>query len=316
MAFKYYTERDTLTSSQEELLEMIENLPIPFGGPFGGISKLKDLRKKIYLSVYATDSQEMLNAWEGYMQQYNKLHGKFYWGNHARECHRHQGEIGFRRDFANLQIKRAKEPTEHFQPLLGLYSRTYKWWSGKHQPKIGLIMDNIKDYAGKNGVDEDFVLEFVFIQEMMHAYFDAFNNKGFPAIEPLEESFAEFGMLSFIDMSPTIRVMLPYAKDYVISKIGKDPHGFGFGIELFTRARDKASSLINQYKDISNWTEPLDLKSKYNNNYLDSMRNWLDQSEKNASKVYDDIIGILEIDWEKPFAPIQPSIREKWDFDQ
>ena len=64
MAFKYHSENgNTLTSSQEELLEMIENLPFPFDG----ISKLKDLRAKIKLEVHVLDSKAMLEPWESYM---------------------------------------------------------------------------------------------------------------------------------------------------------------------------------------------------------------------------------------------------------
>ena len=307
MAFEYNSDDSIkLSKSQEELLETIENLPFPFGG----ISKLKDLRDKLKLVVRVSEGID----WEGYMSQYNALHGEFYGGNHAPACHRHQGEIGYRRDFADEQIRRTKEPREEFRPLLGIYSRTYKWWKGRCFPKVGLIAESIKDYALKAGVNEDIVFGFVFIQEMMHAYFDSLNNKGFPSIEPLEESFAEFAMLSFIDQSPTIRGLLPYARDYVISRIGKDPHGFGYGIELFGRAGDDTTKLIRRYREISNWTEPPFL---YENSYFDSMRKYeMDPSEENAEQVYKDILNILNKDWEKPVDPIQPAIGEPWDFDR
>ena len=307
MAFEYRSKNgNTLTKSQEELLETIENLPFPFGG----ISKLKDLRDIIKLVVYVSEGID----WESYMSQYNALHGEFYGGKHAPACHRHQGEIGYRRNFAEEQIRRTKEPREEFQPLLGLYSRTYKWWKGRCLPKVGLIADSIKDYALKANVKEDIVFGFVFIQEMMHAYFDSFSSKGYPSIEPLEESFAEFAMLSFIDQSPTIRGLLPYAKDYVISRIGKEPRGFGYGIELFERAGDDATKLIRRYKEISNWTEPPFL---YENSYYDCMRKYeMDPSEENAEQVYKDIIDILNKDWKKPVDPIQPAIGEPWDFDK
>ena len=310
MAFDYRIENGkTLSKSQEELLEIIENLPFPFGG----ISKLKDLRDNIKLVVCVSEGID----WESYMSQYNALHGEFYGGKHAPACHRHQGEIGYRRNFADEQIRRTKEPRESFQPLLGVYSRTYKWWKGRCIPKVGLIANSIKDYALKADIKEDIVFGFVFIQEMMHAYFDAFYSKGYPSIEPLEESFAEFAMLSFINQSPAIRGLLPYARDYVISRIGKEPRGFGYGIELFDRAGDDATKLIRRYREISNWTEPLDLKAHYNNNYLANMRNYsFDPSEDNAAKVFKDVVGILNFDWKEPPDPIQPAIGEPWDFDQ
>lgn len=307
MAFVYHSDDgNTLTKSQEDILETIENLPFPFGG----ISKFKDLRSIINLVVCVSEGID----WESYMSQYTALHDEFYGGKHAPACHRHQGEIGFRRNFAEEQIRRSKEPKDEFLPLLGLYSRTYQWWKGRCRPKVGLIADSIEEYALKADLNEDIVFGIVFIQEMMHAYFDSFNSKGYPSIEPLEESFAEFAMLAFIDQSPAIRGLLPYAKDYVISRIGKEPRGFGYGIELFERAGEDATKLIRRYRKISNWTEPPFL---YKNSYADSMRKYeADPSEENADKVYEDIIEILNKDWEQPFDPIQPAIGEPWDFDR
>ena len=307
MAFEYND--CTLTKSQEELLETIENLQFPFEG----ISKLKDLRGKMNLVVCVSEGID----WESYMSQYNALRGKFYGGKHAPACHRHQGEIGYRRNFAEEQIRRTKEPREEFLPLLGIYSRTYKWWAGKHIPKIGLVSDSIKDYARKANINEDIVFGFVFIQEMMHAYFDSCNNKGFPSIEPLEESFSEFGMLTFIDNFPDLRrEFFPYALNYVISKIGKEPRGFGYGVELYTRVGEDATKLINRYRRISSWTEPQFLKVRYNNDYFVNMRNYsFDPSEENAAIVFNDVVGILDVDWERPLDPIQPAIGEPWDFD-
>ena len=312
MAFEYRSEHgNTLTKAQEELLETIENLPFPFGG----ISKLKDLRQKAKLVVSLQDRWYLQKSWEGYMEQYREKHPEFFMGKHALVCHRHQGDIGERSWFAEQQIKIAKEADNNFLPLLGLYTRPFKWWAGKHTPRVGLISDNIRDYAHSADVDEDIVFGFVFIQEMMHAYFDAFNSKGFPANLSLDESFSEFGMLSFIDSFPSLRrLLLPFARDYVISKIGKKPGWNGFGIELFTRADDDAKSLINRYRDISNWIElPPHHYTAYNKS-MDAYEK--DPSDENAEKVYDYIIGILNMDWEEPLEPIQPNIGKPWDFDK
>ena len=312
MAFIYHSENgNTLTKSQEELLETIENLQFPFGG----ISKMKDLRTKTKLRVFVTDREEMLRDWVDYMNQYNALHDEFYWGKHAPACHRHQGEIGERRNFAQRQIRIANEPPEGYQLPLGLYSRTYKWWAGMCRPKVALIMDNVKDYALKTGIDEDIVLGFVFIQEMMHAYFDAFNSEGFPAIGQLEDSFSEFGMLSFINSFSSLRrLFFPFALDYVISKIGKKPDGGGFGIELYKRDDDDAVTLINRYRDISKWTEP---PIQYKTDYKRSMEAYeKNPSVENADTVYKYVMGILDLECEPPYDPIQPAIGEKWEFDR
>ena len=61
MAFEYHSENgNSLTSPQEEVLEMIENLP-------SGMASLKDLRVKTKLLVYVSDSKDMLESCESYM---------------------------------------------------------------------------------------------------------------------------------------------------------------------------------------------------------------------------------------------------------
>lgn len=83
---------------------MIENLP----SPFEGISRLKDLRVKTKLLVYVSDSKDMLESCESYMEQYKSLHDVFYHGEHWQACHGHQGEIGDRRDFIYWQVKKGR----------------------------------------------------------------------------------------------------------------------------------------------------------------------------------------------------------------
>lgn len=317
MAFVYESVNgNTLTKSQELLLDTIENLPFPFGG----ISKLKDLRTKTQLKVLVTDRKAMLKDWERYMDRYKVLHGEFFGGKHAQACHRHQGEIGERREFAEEQIRIANEPAEGYQHPPGLYSRTYSWWTGRQCPKVGLIMDSIRDYALDAGINVDAVLGVVFIQEMMHAYFDAFNSKGFPAIKLLEDTFSEFGMLLFVDRS---RSSLPksfsqYACKYVNSKIGKKPAGGGFGFELFElykRNSGNGVALIERYRDISNWIEP---PLRYKLDYMKSMEAYEKDpdDEENTEAVYEYVKGMLNLKCDPPYDPIQPAIGESWDFDK
>ena len=299
-----------MTSSQEELLEGIENLP----SSFEGISRLKDLRAKIKLEVYVTDSNDLLEPCEKYLEHYNELHPIFYGGEHWQACHGHQGEIGDRRDFVYWQVKKGKEPENEFVqdmvPILGLYSRTYNWWHRTHRPKIALITDNIRNYAHENQMSEDIVFGFVFIQLMMHAYFSAFNGEGYPSILSLENSFAEAGMLTFIDKSPSINHMLADARYYIASRIGTKPRGFGYGADLFDLAGTGSVRMINQYKDISNWTDRDSIIKVGIDYWTDMGRYEEDPSEQNAIKVYKDIVGILDIDWKKPTDPIQPAIGE------
>lgn len=317
MAFEYYSDNgNTLTSSQEELLEMIENLPFPFDG----ISKLKDLRAKIKLEVHVLDSNALLDSCDIYMEHYNKFHPIFYGGEHWQACHGHQGEIGERRDFVYWQVKKGKEPENEFVqdmvPILGLYSRTYNWWHRIRHPKIALITDNIRNYAHEKQMGEDIVFGFVFIQLMMHAYFSAFNGEGYPSILSLENSFAEAGMLTFIDNSPTIGYMLPDARYYVASRIGTKPWGFGYGADLFDLAGTGSVRMINRYKDISNWTDWNTIRN-VGIDYCDDMREYeKDPSKQNALKVYRAVEGILDIDWRKPLDPIQPAIGKAGFFEE
>lgn len=317
MAFEYHSENgNSLTSPQEDLLEMIENLP----SPFEGISRLKDLRAKIKLEVYVIDSNALLDSCDIYMEHYNKFHPIFYGGDHWQACHGHQGEIGERRDFVYWQVKKGKEPENEFVqdmvPILGLYSRTYNWWHRIPHPKIALITDNIRNYAHEKQMSEDTVFGFVFIQLMMHAYFSAFNGEGYPSILSLENSFAEAGMLTFIDNSPTIGYMLPDARYYVASRIGTRPWGFGYGADLFDLAGTGSVRMINRYKDISNWTDWNTIRN-VGIDYCDDMREYeKDPSKQNALKVYRAVEGILDIDWRKPLDPIQPAIGKAGFFEE
>lgn len=177
-------------------------------------------------------------------------------------------------------------------------------------------MDSVRDYALKANMNEDTVLGVVFIQEMMHAYFDAFNSKGFPAIKTLEDTFSEFGMLLFVDSFPSSlhNVFFPYACDYVNSKIGKKPAGGGFGIEMYARNYGSGASLIKRYRDISNWIEP---PLRYKLDYMKSMEAYEeDPSDKNAVTVYGYVQGMLNLKCDPPYDPIQPAIGASWDFDK
>lgn len=158
-------------------------------------------------------------------------------------------------------------------------------------------------------MSEDDVFGCVFIQLMMHAYFSAFNGEGYPSILSLEYSFAELGMLTFIAKSPSIRHMLSDARYYVASRIGTRPRGFGYGAELFNLAGTGAARLINRYKDISNWTVYSTIKDAGIDYWkdFDDYENAPGEQNK-AMVVFNDIVGILDVEWKKPDDPIQSVI--------
>ena len=260
------------------------------------------------------DWKYMNASWKDYLDQYWARHGRIF--SHLAS-HRHQGEIGERRDYIDLYDRYSRNPSDEIQPprpILGMYTRTYRWWKGKMHPKVVLAKDNIEDYARKRGISADIVFGFVFIQQMMHAYYDAFNSRGYPSMLELEYPFAEFGMLSFINSSPAIRDLLPEAYRYTVAQVGTRPEGFGFGAKLFDRAGDDAVRLIRRYRDVSNWMEPLDISNpnKYNNSLHKSSRKYFEEpTAENAERYYEDIIGVLGIDWTEPTYPIQPAIGQK-----
>lgn len=239
MAFIYRPENGvTLSPSQAEFLESIENKP----SPFQGLTSLKDLRSLTGLSVVVTDRERLreilFNAKEA---TYSKI------------AEDHRASNLAEKDIHDRQIW----IEEHLNPeksrfILGLYSRKLFWFDGD-APKVYLFADNIEACASKKGYSEEHVFGFVFIHEMMHAYYDAFNSAGFPAKEPLEEAFAEYGMLTFINKTIGPGVFLEEAKASVFSKIDYGPREYGFGYELFADTSGGAPEMIERYRLVSNW---------------------------------------------------------------
>lgn len=305
MAFDYSMRNGArLTQAQEIFLDYIENLP----SPFGGISCLKELWVISGVSVIVADRGYLINYLDAFVQKYGRNMEHFFYGSKdPMRFHRNQGEIGDRMHWAKEQLKNAKEPVKETMPLLGLYSRKLTWYSS-NAPKVFLFADNINDYARSTGCNAENVFAYVFIHEMMHAYYDAFNNEGYPAVGTLEETFAEFGMLTFISKSLGNCPLLKDAKDHVISKIANGPREYGFGYEMFFRTRGDAPDMIERYRDISNWINYFVLNDE-RINYYDSIREYqINPNGTNADKCYDDVLAILDLDLTKPISPIQPGI--------
>lgn len=99
-------------------------------------------------------------------------------------------------------------------------------------------------------MSEDDVFGFVFIQLMMHSYFNAFNGEGYPSILPLENALAESGMLTFIDKSPSIPFSICFQmRDIMLPRELERGPG---DLDLFDLAGTGSVRMINRYKDISN----------------------------------------------------------------
>lgn len=299
MAFEYKTDNGvSLSDSQAEFLEAIENI----GSPFKGIKSLNDLRILTGLSVVVTDRQRLREIL-------------------AKAKSDTKREIEKDNRMLNLAWKDIEDRLgwieEHLNPetsrfILGLYSRKLFWFDGD-APKVYLFADNIEAYASKKGYNEEHVFGFVFIHEMMHAYYDAFNSAGFPAKEPLEEAFAEYGMLTFINKTIGPGVFLEETKDSVSSKINYGPREYGFGFELFFDTSGGEPGMIERYKDISNWIDYPTVKG-FPKDYFKCMAEYKNNPDgANASDCIEGVRCILKHEWQVPDAShiIQPGIRRR-----
>lgn len=298
MAFVYIQDNGvSLSPFQEEFLESIENKP----SPFQGLKSLKDLRMLTGLSVVVTDRKRL-----------REILAK---AKSDTKC-----EIEKDNRMLNLAWKDIEDRLgwieEHLNPeksrlILGLYSRKLFWFDGD-EPKVYLFADNIEAYASKKRYSEEYVFGFVFIHEMMHAYYDAFNSAGFPAKEPLEEAFAEYGMLTFINKTIGPGVFLEEAKASVFSKINDGPREYGFGYELFADTSGGAPEMIERYRLVSNWID-YPTVSRFAKDYFKCIEDYKRSTdEKTASDCIEGVRYILEHEWPKPDPyTIQPAVGKK-----
>lgn len=314
MAFMYYSENGkTFTKSQEEILEEIENLQFPYGG----IDHLKDLRKRTGVSVVISDRMSLIrilgcsiSSIKAKIEEYKTsrviLNGNV------------EGEIYNRLRWAERQLKNAEHPSAVEMPLLGLYTRKLLWFDNS-APVVYLFADNIKDYAvnHRGEMDEDNVFAFVFVHEMMHAYYDAFNSIGFPAKEPIEEAFAEFGMLSFLYKLYGSRPSLfDQARFNVCSKIEYGLYEYGFGLELFELNERDGTNMIQKYRDKSNWIDYSVINKEFNakglGDYFFDIVRYKDHLEDDdnvfVEKCFKDVLDILNYPWQQPSITVQPRV--------
>jgi len=142
-------------------------------------------------------------------------------------------------------------------PLLGLYRG---WDFSYNSPAIYLFIENINDYALSKGVSDECVAGFVYVHEVMHAFYDSKNNSGYFSVEEMEEAFAECGMLNFLNNTidpsdPSTSDMALCALDSVEEKQMYGPYEYGFGhaLELFSDNEGITVNLIERYREVSNW---------------------------------------------------------------
>ena len=301
MKFNYIKKNHALTPSQESLLSTVERLT----SPFEGIKRLGDLRIMIGLKVVVADRDYLKKILEDSIRKIeNQLEG---YRNDTNNGQRILRQI---EDFYSV-LEWAREQLRE-QTLLGLYSRKLLWFDDD-RPTVYLFADNIYDYARRVVTNVDNVFAYVFIHEMMHAYYDSFYSDGFPSREPLEEAFAEYGMLTFINKNSAGLPgnLLKDACDHVKIKRKYGPREYGFGYDMFERTDGGNPGMINLYKYISNWID-IDVfrpwKGTYN--YFSDIRKYKSApSPAIADACFEGVKEILEYEWEKPSFIIKPGIR-------
>ena len=312
--FVYRTENNVfLTPSQENILNVIEGFT-PF--PFAELNSFRELRQRTGLSVIISDRNGLCKVLEDCIKRIDEVIADYKksgaWHNSVFSNNLEK-ELYERLEWAKGQLVIAKNPQSELVPLLGLYSRKLLWFDSEN-PTVFLFADNINDYAERKTVPSEHVFGFVFVHEMMHAYYDAFNSFGFPAKERLEEAFAEFGMLTFIERSFGVQSQLYNdAQVNVEDKIKNGPREYGFGLDLYRISSGNRTDMIDCYKDISNWIDNSiiynDFQNKGLGNYFESIADYCKcPNENNRIQSFNDVQAILNYQWPIPTLRPQPSV--------
>lgn len=309
MSFKYTQKGGKLTSNQKSLLEQIETAV----SPYQGITCLKDLRRLSGVSVIVSDRGFLRKQLIYFIERIEKQIRSYEEERKLddRRVYRQiEGDIYPKLEKAKKELEQIDNPDA--ESLLGLYTRNYLWFDDS-SPYVILFADNIDEYASKHRTNVDHVFGYVFIHEMMHAYYDAFNSDGYPARHDLEEAFAEFGMLTFINKTPSLGFLINDASDNVKSKRTKyGPCEYGFGYDLFTLTGGGNPNMMNRYKDISNWID-LDVIISWpgKHNYFDDLFIYrIDPLDSvNSKNCHLGVMEILGYDWKQPDTIIQRAVK-------
>ena len=318
MSFQYIPLNGRLTISQENLLDRIENA----ASPYQGIKCLKDLRGLTGVSVIVSDKACLKIMLKAFVEEIKHQQSNLRKDISVKQIDIFQKELELSRILQKAMddLEKVDNPNlgkvdnPKVRPLLGLYTRKYLWFDDSN-PYVILLADNIKDYAHVYGTNVDNVFGYVFIHEMMHAYYDAFNADGFPARSDLEEAFAEYGMLTFINKTPSLgSSLLNDARAHVALKKRHGPHEYGFGYDLYDLTGGGNPNMMNRYKDISNWID-LDViyswKSTGKHNYFDDLFYYSSNpfNSINSNNCYLGVMNILGYNWKQPHIILQRAVR-------
>lgn len=235
--FEYYLKSccDELTQPQLDVLMDIENASLPYSG----YKSFGDLRKKRKVAVVIDNKQDFSNT----MLQiigYNK------WDCPIDII----GDFNMRKDVEEMMSATRKYCINDNIQLLGLY--TGQLLVSSPHPAIYLFQDNIEAYADNHKLPVELVYGFVYVHEMMHAYYDSVN-PGYLCIPELEEPFAEYGMLYFLNSCFPGSELMATADNSVRAKQNHGPCEYGFGAYLYDNTRSMNQTWIEKYRFMSQW---------------------------------------------------------------
>lgn len=119
---------------------------------------------------------------------------------------------------------------------------------------IHLIINNINSYANAIGCNPDYVLAYVYVHEMFHAFYHKIaNDNGSHYIREIEEPMAECGMLVYLDnaykQTNQSFYQLTYDRAHKDVKAKQSGHNaaYGFGLYLYENTSVDVAQILGEY---------------------------------------------------------------------
>ena len=285
-----------LTKSQEDLLDNLDKLVFPFEG-FSTLSEIKSRRQ---IDVHISTRGYIVKKADDYIKLLDAEITRM-----LKDIERNRLKLSDCEDIKSRVLKIKNRAKCEENPLLGCY---YPYESS---PEVYLFIDNIQDYVERYSKTDysviskrtvDNVCGFVYVHEMMHAYFDSINNEGFYPVEEIEEAFAEYGMLFFLEQySDIFNDLYAEAYDDVKHKLSYGPGEYGFGFALYKEPRIQVIDWISRYAQISNWLSKSHSSAlkRYSENVVKLC--WqLPSLDTTLQQCLVDVEDVLNYNWQQP----------------
>ena len=256
----HHTPANSLSQEQQHLLIDLENNPISFKGNDGNdiIVNINDIRTAFVSAIVIEDTNAPLYSneyWTDLRNRINDYRSELKSLSSAQEnaCEDYNNVLA-KIDFAlqgvgNLEFALPNEL------LLGRYCYADK--------SIHLYLNNISNYAQSHNYNFDYVLAFVYIHEIFHAFFHMMaGGDGSHYIREIEEPMAICGMLCYLKNAyeqsnrQEFYSLLQAAMEDVESKQNGYSAALGFGLYLF-KSDLNVLQAIGEYSQKSCLIDPL-----------------------------------------------------------